>query len=64
MNRKHELFLINLGLETLLERMSTKVKPKVQVKPKKKFREAKWTKAQHKKYAETMAKKWGKKQSQ
>jgi hypothetical protein len=54
MNRKHELFLINLGLETLLERVSSK--PKVTVV---KNRKAKWSKAQHKKYAETMAKKWG-----
>jgi hypothetical protein len=57
MNRKHELFLINLGLETLLERVTVKPKPTVEKKPKK----AKWSKARHKKYAETMAKKWGKK---
>ena len=57
MKRNHELFLINLGLETLLER-SVPTKKKVEPKPKKK----KWSKAQHKKYAETMAKKFDKKQ--
>ena len=56
MNRKQELYLIQLGLETLLDRVT---KPKKVEK--KKFRKAKWTPAQHKKYAETMAKKWGKK---
>jgi hypothetical protein len=61
MKRSHELFLINLGLEALLEKATAKpVVKKVEKKSKKK----KWTKAQHKKYAETMAKKWGKKQSQ
>ena len=57
MNRKQELYLIQLGLETLLNKVIAPPKPKKE----KKFRKAKWTKAQHKKYAETMAKKWGKK---
>jgi len=62
MKRSHELFLINLGLETLLEKAVGK--PVAKVKKPGKPKGKKWTKAQHKKYAETMAKKWGKKQSQ
>ena len=57
MNRKHELFLINLGLEALLER-SLPTKKVVVVKEKVKSR--KWSQARHKKFAETMAKKFGK----
>ena len=57
MNRKHELFLINLGLESLLSQMvDNKHNKKKVVRGKAK---KKWTKAQHAKYAETMEKKWG-----
>lgn len=59
MNRKHELFLIDLGLQTLLDRMVTKPKVKKVVKKNKGGRK-KWTKEQHEKYAATMEKKWGK----
>lgn len=54
MNRKHELFLIDLGLQTLLNQMVGKPKKKSKVKPKTR----KWTKEQHEKYAATMKKKW------
>lgn len=57
MNRKHELFLINLGLETLLERVSSK--PKMSKNGKKK---GQWTKEQHRKFAATMSRKFSKKQ--
>ena len=60
MERKHELFLIQLGLKTLLEQM-------VPAKPSKgktvKTSKRKWTKEQHEKYAATMEKKWGQKRS-
>lgn len=58
MTRKHELFLINLGLETLLDRVL--VKHTVAKKNGKK--KNKWTKKQHQKFAETMSKKFNKKQ--
>lgn len=57
MNRKHELFLINLGLQTLLDSMIPAKKSAKKVKAKKTTR--KWTKEQHEKYAATMEKKWG-----
>lgn len=57
MNRKHELYLINLGLETLLDRVSHK---RIVAKKNGK-RKGKWTKKQHKKFAETMSRKFGKK---
>lgn len=56
MTRKHELFLINLGLETLLERMTIKKEKKA-----KKSKGKGWSKKQHEKYAATMEKKWGQK---
>lgn len=56
MERKHELFLIQLGLKTLLEQM---VPAKTRKKSEKKSSKRKWTKAQHEKYAATMQKKWG-----
>ncbi len=52
MNRKHELFLIKLGLETLLDRM---VKPS---KPEPKVKSRKWTVAQRRKFKATMLKKF------
>ncbi len=55
MNRKHELFLINLGLESLLEKVTAR---KVNIKKKK---SKKWTPKQHKKFAKTMARKFSKK---
>ena len=58
MNRKHELYLINLGLETLLERVSTKHT----IAKKNGKKKGKWTKKQHKKFAETMSRKFSKKQ--
>jgi hypothetical protein len=57
MNRKHELFLINLGLETLLDRS---VPQKKVVVKEKKVNKRKWSKERHKKFAETMAKKFKK----
>lgn len=56
MNRKHELFLIDLGLQTLLNQMVGK--PSKKEKKERKPKTRKWTKAQHEKYAETMKKKW------
>lgn len=56
MNRKHELFLIDLGLQTLLNQMVGK--PSKKAKKEKKPKTRKWTKEQHEKYAATMKKKW------
>ena len=54
MTRQQELQLIELGLDTLLGKIKTKRKYK------KHNGKIKWSKERHKKYAETMAKRWGK----
>lgn len=61
MKRNHELFLINLGLEALLERATATKKrgPYKKETPKKK--KGAWSAARRKKFAETMAKKFPKK---
>lgn len=48
MNRKQELYLINLGLEVVLDRL---------IKPKKSSKRG-WTKEQKAKFKKTMEKKW------
>jgi hypothetical protein len=56
LSRKQELQLIDLGLQKLIESLSPKP---IKSEPKPKTR--KWSKAQRKKHAETMAQKWGNK---
>lgn len=60
LTKKQEAALVNLGLNTLLNSATTErasvVHKKKDNRPRKTSR--KWSKAQHKKYAETMARKW------
>lgn len=53
LSRKQELYLINLGLKSLVEKTIGGPKPKV-----KKVKGHKWTKAQRKKFINTMKKVW------
>lgn len=59
LTRKQELYLIDLGLETLLSKLV--VPRKSTVIPWNKGKKGlKWSKERHAKYAKTMEKKWGK----
>lgn len=62
LTKKQEQALVNLGLETLLNGATQTVPARIPWNKGKKMRKTsrKWSKEQHKKYAETMARKWGK----
>ena len=60
MTRKQELFLIELGLQTLIDKVTKRSEEKLkQSEPKPKKR--RWSKAQHEKFAKSMAKVWAEK---
>lgn len=61
MTRKQELFLISLGLDTLIERASKRSKEKIEAQPKK--RKHKWSDAQREKFSKSMAKVWAAKKA-
>lgn len=60
LTRKQELLLIDIGLATLVNNLS---KPTPIKKENGGAKKRKWSKERHKKYAETMAKKWNKKEN-
>ena len=62
LTRKHELLLIDLGMRQVLDNLLPKPKAKKKVATKTIGR--KWTKAQRKKFAESMKKKWTAKRKQ
>ena len=62
MTRKQELFLISLGLDTLIERASKRSKEKL-IKAEPKTKKRKWSDAQREKFSKSMAKVWAAKKA-
>lgn len=55
MTRKQELYLIKIGLETVLDKLIQESQPKPKPQTKK---QRKWSKEQHRKFADSMKKVW------